>query len=52
MKQLVKNVATKSDIADLKAELMWWMFWLVIGTIVAISWTLVVIFLIAKSLSD
>ena len=52
IKTALENFATKSDIADLKSELMWWMFWLVIGTTVAIASVLVAVFLVAENLAD
>jgi hypothetical protein len=52
IKATLEHLATKSDIANLKSELMWWMFWLVIGTTVAIASVLVAVFLVAENLAD
>lgn len=52
IKEALENFPTKSDIANLKSELMWWMFWLVIGTTVAISFVLLAVFLVTENLAD
>ncbi len=52
IKEALEHLPTKSDIANLKSELMWWMFWLVIGTTVALSFVLLVVFLITENFAD
>ena len=52
IKTALQRSATKSDIARLKSELMWWMFWLVIWTTVAISVVLLAVFLVSENLTS
>ena len=51
IKEALEHLATKSDIAKLKSELMWWMFWLVIGTMVALSFVLLAVYLVTENLT-